>query len=69
MLWLLYLCKETQYPLYRKLGGSQGWSSWVLRISLTLRFDPWIIQPIVSCYTTYTIQAYIINQVSEVIYI
>ena len=59
--------KETQYPLYRRLVGSQGWSKWVLTISLTLRFDLWIIQPIVSWYTTYTIQAYIIDQVSEVI--
>jgi hypothetical protein len=32
--------KETQYPLYRRLGGSQGWSRRVRKILTPLRFDP-----------------------------
>ena len=37
------------YPLYRRLGGPQGWSGWVWKISPPLRFDPWMVQPVASC--------------------
>jgi hypothetical protein len=33
-----YPRKETQYPLYRRLGGLQGWSELVQNISLPLGF-------------------------------
>jgi hypothetical protein len=41
---------KTQYPLYRRLGGPQGQSGQVQKISLPLEFDPWTVQPVVSCY-------------------
>jgi len=34
----LYPRKETQYPLYRGLGGLQGWSELLKNISLPLGF-------------------------------
>jgi len=30
---------KTQYPLYRRLGGSQGWFGWVWKISPPPGFD------------------------------
>jgi hypothetical protein len=47
--------EKTQYPLYRKLGGPQGRSGWVQKISPPPGFDPWTVQPAASCYTDYTI--------------
>ena len=41
----------TRYPLYRRLGGSQGWSGQVRKISPPPRFDPRIVQPVASRYT------------------
>jgi len=35
----LSLEKETQYPLYRGLGGTQGWSGWTQKILPPIRFD------------------------------
>jgi len=49
--------KETQYPLYRRLGGPQGWSVWVQKISPPPGFIPQTVQPVVSCYTDYAILA------------
>ena len=37
--------KETQYPLYRRLGGPKGQSEWVLNISPLPGFDPQTVQP------------------------
>ena len=42
---------KTRYPLYRRLGGPQGWYGLVQKISLPLGFDPQIVQPVVSRYT------------------
>jgi len=39
------------YPLYRRLGGHQGRSGWVQKISPPLEFDPWAVQPEASHYT------------------
>ena len=39
----------TWYPLYRRLDSCQGQSGWVWRISPTLGFEPWTIQPIAEC--------------------
>ena len=50
--------KETQYPLYRRLGGPLGRSGWVSNISPPLEFDPRTLQPIASCYTDCAIPAH-----------
>ena len=46
--------KETWYPLYRKLGWSQGQSGWVQKILPPLAIEPWTIQLIASRYANYT---------------
>ena len=43
--------KETRYPLYRRLGGPQGRSGRVLKISPPPGFDPWTVQLVASRYT------------------
>jgi len=40
----------TRYPLYRRLGGLQGRSEPVRKISFQPGFDPLIVQPVASCY-------------------
>ena len=47
--------KVTQYPLYRRLGGPQGQSGWVRKISPPPGFDPWTVQPVASRYTDWAI--------------
>jgi len=42
---------KTQYPLYRRLGGPQGWSGWVQKISPPPELDPWTVQLVASHYT------------------
>jgi len=42
---------KTRYPMYRRLGGPQGWSGWMQKILPPLGFNPWTIQPLVSHYT------------------
>ena len=48
--------EKSRYPSYRRLGGPQGWSGQVWKISPPLGFDPWTVQPIASCYTDYATQ-------------
>ena len=48
---------KTQYPLYGRLGGSQGWFGWVQKISPPPGFDPRTVQPVASHYTDYAILA------------
>jgi hypothetical protein len=48
----------TRYPLYRRLGGPQGWSRRMLKISLPPGFDPQTVQPVASRYTDWAIAAY-----------
>jgi hypothetical protein len=43
----------TRYPLYRRLGGPQGRSGHVLKISPSPGFDPRTVQPIANRYTDY----------------
>jgi hypothetical protein len=43
--------KETRYPLHRRLGGPQGRSGRVRKISPSPGFDPWTIQLVASRYT------------------
>ena len=52
--------KETWYPLYRRLGGPQGRSGRVQKISPPPGFDPRTVQPVESRYTNYTILAHTI---------
>ena len=42
---------ETRYPLYRRLGGHQGRSGRVQKISPSLGFDPWTFYLVASRYT------------------
>ena len=47
---------KTRYPLYRRLGGPQGWSGQLRKISPPPGFDPQTVQPITSRYTNYATQ-------------
>jgi hypothetical protein len=42
---------RTWCPLYRRLGGLQGWSEQVWKISPPLVFNPQTIQLVASCST------------------
>ena len=42
---------KTRYPLYRRLGGSQGQSGQVLKILPPPEFDPQTVQVVASRYT------------------
>jgi hypothetical protein len=45
---------KTRYPLYRRLGGSQGRSGLVRKIRFHPVFDPRTVQAVASRYTGYT---------------
>ena len=47
---------KTGYPLYRRLGGPQGGSGQMRKISPQPGFDPWTVQPVASRYTNYATQ-------------
>jgi len=49
---------KTRYPLYRRLGGPQGRSERVRKISLPPGFDPRTVQPVASRYTDWAIPAH-----------
>lgn len=42
--------KETQYPLYSRVGGTQGQTGRVRKISAPSEFDPKTAQPLASSY-------------------
>ena len=44
---------KTRYPLYRRLGGPQGQSGQVRKISPPSGIDPRTVQPVASRYTDY----------------
>jgi hypothetical protein len=44
---------KTRYPFYRRLGGPQGRSGQVRKISPSPGFDPRTVQPVGSRYTDY----------------
>ena len=48
---------KTRYPLYRRLGGPQGRSGRVRKISPPPVFDPRAVQPAASRYTDCAIPA------------
>ena len=47
----LYPRGKTRYPFYRRLGGPQGRSGQVRKISPPPGFDPRTVQPVASHYT------------------
>jgi hypothetical protein len=49
-----FLLGQTWYPSYRRLGGPQGRSAQVRKISSPPGFSPWPTQHIASCYTDWT---------------
>jgi hypothetical protein len=68
---------KTRYPLFRRLGGPQGWSGRVRKISPPPGFDPLTAQPVASRYTDWAIPArsiiivaiiIIINEIPRVIH-
>jgi hypothetical protein len=48
---------KTRYLLYRRLGGPQGRSGRVQKISPPPRFDPRTVQPVAIRYTSWAIMA------------
>jgi hypothetical protein len=54
----LYRPGKTRYRLYRELGGPQGRSGQVRKISHTSGFDPRTVQAVASRYTDYDIPAH-----------
>ena len=50
---LLFTLGKSRYPLYRRLGGPQGRSGQVRKISPPLGFDLRTVQPVASHYTDY----------------
>jgi hypothetical protein len=51
--------KETQYPMYRRMGGPQGQAGQVQKILPPLGFDPQTVQPVASRYTDWAIPAHL----------
>jgi len=51
------LPRKTRYPLYRRLGGPQGRSGRVRKISPAPGFDPRTVQPVASRCTVWAIAA------------
>jgi len=49
---------NNRYPLYRSLGGPQGWSGQVWKISFPPGVDSWIVQPVMSHCTESDIPAH-----------
>jgi hypothetical protein len=52
---------KTRYTLYRRLGGPQGRSGLVRKISPPPGFDPRAVQPVASRYTDWAIPAHTLN--------
>jgi hypothetical protein len=52
---------KTRYPLYRRLGGTQGRSGRVRKISPPTGFDPRPVQPVAIRYTDGATLAHVIS--------
>ena len=48
---------KTRYPLYRRLGGPQGWSERVRKISPSPWFDHRTVQPVARRFTDWAVPA------------
>jgi hypothetical protein len=57
---------RTRYPLYRRLGGPQGRSGQVRKISPPMGFDPRTVQPVVSHYTVWATRPTLNNVPSDI---
>jgi len=53
-LWPLFTPGKEPLPIYRRLGGPQGRSGQVWKISPPPGFDTLTVQPVASRYTDYT---------------
>ena len=58
--------EKTRYPLYRRLGGPQGRSGRVRKISPPPGFDPRTVQPVASRNTDYAIAALTSNTTVDI---
>jgi hypothetical protein len=54
--------RENLYPLYRSLGGPQGQSGRVWKITLSPGFNPRTVQPVANRYTAYAIPAHLASR-------
>jgi hypothetical protein len=54
---------KTRYPLYSRLGGPQGRSGRLWKISPPPGFDPRTVQPVASHYTDWAIPAHRIRTI------
>ena len=52
---------KTRYPFYRRLGGPQGRSGQMRKISPPPGFDPWTVQPVASRYTDWATRPNLFN--------
>jgi len=50
---------KTRYPLYRRLGGTQGRSGWVWKIPPLPIFDPRTVHPVAIRYTDWAIPTHV----------
>jgi len=53
--------QEIGYPLYRRLGGPEGRSGWVWKISTPKGFNPRTVQPVASRYADYTTPVHVLT--------
>ena len=60
---------KTRCPLYRRLGGPQGRSGQVRKISPPPGFDPRTVQPVASRYTDYAIRPYVDKDYSNIFHL
>jgi len=58
---------QTRYPLYRRLGGPQGRSGRVRKISAPPGYDPRTVQPVTGRYTDCSIPVLLLNTPSNTI--
>jgi hypothetical protein len=59
---------KCRYPLYRRLGGPQGRSGQVRKISSPPGFDPRTAQPVASRYTDYATRPTLIIIIAATVY-
>ena len=59
--------RKARYPLYRRLGGPQGRSGQVRKISPPPGFDSRTDHPVASRYTDWAIPAHIIYKVNDLL--
>jgi hypothetical protein len=56
---------KTRYPLFRRLGGTQGRSGKVRKILHPPGFDPQTVQPVASRYTVWAIPARLVASMRD----